>query len=479
MESCINRNASKRQEEIHVVAIAYPAHGHITPMLQLCSFLDARGFTVTFVYTQSFSGLHRSLPSNNISFVCIPDSLPACNSSSQASTLARVLASELLVHAFSGLIQSLLPNVSCIISDALLSWAQDVALQFDIAGAVLWTTTASCCAAYSHIPLLVSHGYLPMKDAHEDSITGIAVLPPLFRVTDLPSFFHVQSLPDDVLDFIVRQTNLMRKATWILSNSVSLEIERDVEEELQKEMPIMSVGPLLVLTPHSAADLGVSLWHDDETCLDWLKGRPPASVLYIAFGSLVVFSSQQIQEIAMGLEASQQPFLWALRPESVVGEEWTILQDEFQSRTADRGRVVSWAPQRQVLEQEAVGGFLTHCGWNSVMESICRGKPMLGCPRFAEQRMNCRLLEEWKVGRRLREGPNGLLERSEVEEQIRAFMGSQEAPKIRSRCVELKAEVLRSVLNEDGSSSRNLNNFVNALLDMKISRPSWELMKAS
>lgn len=126
-------------------------------------------------------------------------------------------------------------------------------------------------------------------------------------------------------------------------------------------------------------------------CLRWLDTRRPSSVLYIAFGSWAFLSPPQIQELAHGLEASQVSFMWILRLEEGAGDVAQLLPPGFCDRTQDRGFVHSeFAPQLQILSHPATAGFLTHCGWNSSLESICRGVPMLGWPMHAEQGICCR-----------------------------------------------------------------------------------------
>eukprot|EP00250_Pteridium_aquilinum_P009454 c18678_g1_i2 orf=86-1585(+) len=480
-------------EGLHVVVMPFPLQGHMAPMLQLSNLLAARGMRVTFVHLQSnLSRLHFSRPDQaptNIRHVSLPDSLPGKATSSAESTRSRVLASEQLLHSFSQLLADLhaTSKVSCVIADALMSWALTVGAQMGILGASLWTGALSSCAAYCNIPLLASKGVFPIKDMDGGGalhlIRCIPGLPQIFSFADLPSFFQAPSWPDDVLDFICRQMKLMGKATWVLSNSVSLEPEKELEEEMRKSLPIISVGPLCALhhhhfvgtqisSQHLGAQTRASFWLEDPTCLEWLHGRPSSSVLYISFGSVVSLSPLQIQEIAFGLEASQVPFLWALRPDSIEHNDEgngktlsTSLEFDVISRRTGLGLVVPWAPQQDVLKHDAIGGFMTHCGWNSVMESIVMGKPMLGFPRFAEQRMNCKLVEQWQVGKELQVGIHGLVERHEVESCAKLLMNVSEQNSFRSASAKLRVRVLDALAIDIGSSSKNIDTFVNELLE--------------
>jgi len=125
----------------------------------------------------------------------------------------------------------------------------------------------------------------------------------------------------------------------------------------------------------------------EPSCITWLNTQAPNSVSYISFGTLVEISKEQFLEIARGLAESEQPFLWVVRPKLVNGSE-SSLPEEFLEAVAGRGHVVTWAPQQQVLAHPAIGGFWTHCGWNSTIEIICEGVPMICLPFFGDQKEN-------------------------------------------------------------------------------------------
>lgn len=156
---------------------------------------------------------------------------------------------------------------------------------------------------------------------------------------------------------------------------------------------MLSIGPMLPPAFFSEGTFVGGTAKNSE-CLKWLDTQRVSSVLYIAFGSITYLSAAQIQELAHGLEASQVPFLWILRVKSSNGQSGDVtklLPPGFQERTKERGLVhAEFAPQLQILSHPATGGFLTHCGWNSCLESICRGIPTVGWPMWAEQGLSCR-----------------------------------------------------------------------------------------
>lgn len=165
-------------------------------------------------------------------------------------------------------------------------------------------------------------------------------------------------------------------------------------------------------------------------------------------------------ELAIGLEASGQPFLWVIRSDVVKGEELSsMLPEGFESRTKGRGTIVSWAPQVAVLEHEAVGGFLTHCGWNSTLESLWVGVPMLACPRRAEQKTNARFIaNEWGVGILLGGTKEGILKNRDVQEGVEALMIGKIGQQARKKAQELK-DIVRKAAAQGGSSHTNLLMF--------------------
>ncbi|KAI3784037.1 hypothetical protein L1987_43128 [Smallanthus sonchifolius] len=175
----------------------------------------------------------------------------------------------------------------------------------------------------------------------------------------------------------------------------------------QPTPPLYCIGPLL-------ADRG-----DDDgehECLKWLDLQPRGSVVYLCFGSEGVFSCDQLKEIAKGLEMSGHRFLWVVRSPPNK-EDWSLLLPSgFLDRTKDKGIVVkNWAPQVNLLSHESVGGFVTHCGWNSVLEATRAGVPMVAWPLYAEQKVNkIVMVEEMKMALTMEVSEDGKVAAVEV-----------------------------------------------------------------
>lgn len=222
--------------------------------------------------------------------------------------------------------------------------------------------------------------------------------------------------------------------------------------------PIFCVGPL-AMTGES---------RKENECLTWLDSQPSRSVLYLCFGSMGVFSSSQLKEMAIGLEKSGVRFLWAVRAPKEDGQDKarktgsiapepcleSIFPEGFLDRTKDRGFMVkSWAPQLAILNHGSVGGFVTHCGWKSILEAVCAGVPMLGWPLYAEQKMNSVfLVEEMKVGLAVKlEDEDDFVSAAELEERVTELMNSKKGEALRER-VKAVREAAVVAKSEGGSA---------------------------
>uniref|UniRef100_A0ACD5VKV5 Uncharacterized protein n=1 Tax=Avena sativa TaxID=4498 RepID=A0ACD5VKV5_AVESA len=206
---------------------------------------------------------------------------------------------------------------------------------------------------------------------------------------------------------------------------------------------------------------------DDAQCLQWLDSMKPGSVIFVSFGSLATTTPQQLVELGLGLEASKKPFIWVIKAgvKSPEVEDW--LANGFEERVKDRGMIIrGWAPQVMILWHQAIGGFMTHCGWNSTIEGICAGVPMITWPHFAEQFLNEKLVVDvLKTG--LEVGVKGVTQwrneqqevmvtRDVVEKAVYNLMDKGEAAeelRMRAKVYAIKA---RKAFNEEGSSYNNI-----------------------
>ncbi|KAF7836404.1 UDP-glycosyltransferase 88F5-like [Senna tora] len=228
--------------------------------------------------------------------------------------------------------------------------------------------------------------------------------------------------------------------------------------------PVFYIGPLIAEEEERKAE--------DDECLLWLDKQPTRSVVFLCFGSRGSFSVLQLKEIADALERSEQRFLWVVKRPPIDestnqtldtnGEEFdleSVLPSGFLERTEERGMVVkSWAPQVEVLNKEAVGGFVTHCGWNSVLEAVVAGVPMIAWPLYAEQHINRNELVEdtgMAIGLEQRDG-DGFVSGDELEKKVRELMGSE---RMRERSKKMR-DMAVSARAAFGSSTKALDKLV-------------------
>ncbi|KAK1377180.1 UDPGT domain-containing protein [Heracleum sosnowskyi] len=224
--------------------------------------------------------------------------------------------------------------------------------------------------------------------------------------------------------------------------------------------PIYPVGPLVQMDHLSTAADGLD-------CLRWLDDQPRGSVLFVSFGSGGTLSSNQITELALGLEMSEQRFLWVVRsPDDEIAnasffsiqtkkDPVDFLPQGFIERTKGQGLVVpNWAPQAQILSHGSTGGFMTHCGWNSILETVVNGVPVIAWPLYAEQKMNSAMLTEGlKVALRPQVSEKGLVGRVEIATLVKHLMEGEEGKRLRTRMRDLK-DAASKVLSDEGSSTK-------------------------
>ncbi|XP_058110923.1 UDP-glucose iridoid glucosyltransferase-like [Magnolia sinica] len=224
------------------------------------------------------------------------------------------------------------------------------------------------------------------------------------------------------------------------------------------QIHVYPIGPLhkhLTETCNSS-----SLLMEDHSCITWLDRQAPRTIIYVSFGSIAAMDRSELIETAWGLAHSGQPFMWVVQTGLVHGSKWVEFPEGFEDMLGDRGLIVKWAPQQEVLAHPSVGGVWTHCGWNSTLESICEGVPMLCWPCFGDQSMNARLVSHvWRVGIRLEHG----LDRDKIEWAIRKLMVGQEGEGMKERIEDLKENVDRC-LRKGGSSNQSLNNLIDFIL---------------
>ncbi|TVU26475.1 hypothetical protein EJB05_29023, partial [Eragrostis curvula] len=277
------------------------------------------------------------------------------------------------------------------------------------------------------------------------------------RLRDLPTFIRTMNVDDTKLSINIKQCELDAPAAdGILLNTFDA-LERRAVDAVGARLPnTFAVGPLGAPDPPYLPGLTSSLWRDGDRCAAWLDGHAEegdASVVYVNFGSITM------DEFAWGLAAAGCPFRWVVRPD-MVRSGGSVRPDGFEAAVAGRGLTVGWCDQEAVLGHRATGGFLSHHGWNSTLESVRTGVPMLRWPFFAEQVTNCQYVcDEWGVGMEMPREAG----RAQVEAAVRELMGAQgRGAAARRKAVEWKDKA-REAVAPGGSSDWNLLKFVDEI----------------
>ncbi|PON88085.1 UDP-glucuronosyl/UDP-glucosyltransferase [Trema orientale] len=371
----------------------------------------------------------------------------------------------------------------CLVVDVFFLWATDVAAKYGIPSLIFHGT--------SYIALCTSlcmYRYEPHKRVSSEYEPFI--IPNLpdeieFTASRVPDFLK-EDAESEFINVIYKESKEAESRSYgVLVNSF-YELEPAYADHYTNVLGIKAwhIGPLFLYdkgtTPKEKAERGIlEASIDDHQCSTWLDSKKPNSVIYVCFGSLTSFSDKQLMEIAMGLEDSGQQFIWVVQKEikrQGFKEEW--LPEGLEERMEGRGLIIrGWAPQVVILEHEAVGAFVTHCGWNSTLEGVCAGLPMVAWPVSAEQFYNEKLVTQILgigigVGVRTWSRDGGDFVRREVIEQaVRRVMEGEEAVEMRSKSRGL-AEMARRAIEEGGSSYLDLDALFEELSLARIARDS-------
>ncbi|KAH7404987.1 hypothetical protein KP509_15G052300 [Ceratopteris richardii] len=453
----------------HVLMLPFPETGHINPLMDLAKYLSScHGFLITFVNTlYNHKRILRAnvghLPSDHgldIRMVGIPDGLSEVeNRDNDVADFVKVI--ENVGAVLDELIRNIASEcphpVTCIISDVTAVKTIDVAQKFGIPRVAFWPPNASTHSLICHARHAASVGEFAAEDFLEkDEVVSFPGLPPM-RGRHLPWAVGTKQEAQSIFKSVCRNVEALRHSEWVLCNSVY-----ELEPTIQSLLPsgyskVCPIGPILHadllqkrITRENQTTTG--LWTEQNECLDWLDHQSPCTVLYVSMGSIVLFVKQQLLELALGLEASGVRILWVLRADTCSPD---CFPDGYIERNAKKMKIVQWCPQVSVLSHKAVGGFLTHCGWNSTLEAMAMGIPMLAWPHLADQFLNSSLIvDEWGVGIHLGEG---FVRGETVEAKVKELM-SQESP-VRGKALQLKQVITRASI-EGGSSFTNLVKFV-------------------
>ncbi|CAI9763272.1 unnamed protein product [Fraxinus pennsylvanica] len=450
----------------HILIIPFPAQGHVIPAMELALNLATHDFKVTFVNTEfNHERVMKALSETDsvpelVQMVSLPDGLKPSDDRSDITKLwgsiFDVMPGELmaLIERING---SESDKVSCVIADPTMAWALEVAEEMGIKKAAFSPAATALLALIFSIPSLVENGVLdsngqPMR---KESIQ-LSPTMPLIKTSDLFwNCMHDEVQRKLLFKFSIKIIEPTKLAERLICNSSSC-LESGTFASYPDFLPI---GPLL-----SSNRLGKStgyFWREDSGCLAWLDQQPPHSVVYVAFGSFTVFDRNQFEELALGLELTNMPFLWVVR-ENIIEDLNNAYPTDFKERMDRRGCIVSWAPQQKVLSHPSIACFISHCGWNSTLEGISNGIPFLCWPYFGDQIFNqSYICDYWKIGLELNKDESGIIRREEIKNKLERVLGDEG---FKGRVLDLQEQILNSV-REGGSSHKNFDDFLSWIKD--------------
>ncbi|KAK9071138.1 hypothetical protein SSX86_009706 [Deinandra increscens subsp. villosa] len=455
----------------HVVFLPFMAYGHLIPMADMAVLFASRGLKTTILTTsktahrlaksiRKTAGFTHQIALHTIDFNPEEPGLENPDQVISNDQFCRFIeALPTLQEPFERFIETTKPN--CIVADMFFPWTTETASKFGIPRIIF--------NGSGFFPLCVSDAvtrYRPNVSSDSEPFI-VPHLPHEIKLTrkQLPQYegeeFKV------FMKVFIQSMEAEAKSYGVIFNSF-YELEPEYVRHYREVMKRKAwhIGPVSLYskTIEEKVERGKKSSIDEHECLKWLDSKPTGSVVYVSFGSMVNVTNAQLYEIAMGLEACVSSFIWVIRD----GQEASI-PEGFEARMEAEGRgliIKGWAPQVMILDHESVGGFVTHCGWNSVLEGVSGGVAMVAWPVTAEQFYNAKLVTdvlrigvligdvEWSAHSTC-EG----VKREVIERVVERVMSVEEGGDMRMRARELQ-EKAKTTIEEEGSSYLDLSSFI-------------------
>nr|AKA44605.1 UGTPg31 [Panax ginseng] len=482
-------SSSSQLQQLHFVLIPLMSPGHLMPIVDMARLFAQHGVIVTIVSTPLNTKRFKTIVDRAIDSglqiriidlyfpaaeACLPQGCENMDSISRNLIKNFFMASSMLQQPFDQLFDQLSPRPSCIISGKNQAWTVETARKFNIPR--LFFDGMGCFSFSCTHNLKMSEEFQRVTSKFETFL--VPGLPHEIELTkaQLPEALNPGG-SGDLIDVRNKMTAAESIADGIIVNSFE-ELEPEYVEMYTrvKGGNIWCIGPVsasnkLILDKAERGSFAPT--ENEIQCLEWLHLQEPNSVVYACLGSISGLTASQLVELGLGLEASKRPFIWVIRggERSKELERW-IKQERFEERTKGRGLLVrGWAPQLLILSHSSTGGFLTHCGWNSTLEGVSAGKPIIACPLFAEQFYNEKLVVkvlgtgasvgvEAAVTWGMEDQFGLVMKRENVEKAIQEVMDKGvEAEERRKRAREF-GDMAKRAIEEGGSSYLNIRSLI-------------------
>ncbi|KAK9697214.1 hypothetical protein RND81_08G022000 [Saponaria officinalis] len=440
----------------HIAVCAFPFGTHAAPLLLLARRMSAVSPDTRFSFfnvERSNSALFKAIDVTTVNSNIVPCNITLPEAEMPGPFNPMKAIENFLEHSPDGFRRAMGEvedqvgvKISSVISDAFLWYCSEIAEEKGVSWIALWTAGTASLSAHLHTDVIrdifgVDHQ--GEKGDEEDLLTSVPGLSKV-RPSDLPMGIVTGDLNAPFSQMLHKMGTMLPKAKVVALN-VFQELSPVVVNDLNSKLRLLCVGPFPLTCPPQ-------VYSDPENCLEWLDQHGPRKVAYISFGTVVTPPPHEIKALGEALEVSEIPFIWSMSeslranlPESFVEK---IQKDE------KLGKIVSWAPQIKLLGHPSIGVFVTHCGWNSIMESISTGVPLICRPMLGDQALNQRIIEcelEFGIGI---EG--GSLTQSSTINALNQVLSSERGEEMRRNVEELQKLAEESV-QQGGSSFENLN----------------------
>ncbi|KAG1326732.1 UDP-glycosyltransferase 73E1 [Cocos nucifera] len=468
----------------HFILVPLVAQGHMIPLLDLARLLAERGARVSFITTPVNADRIRTIIDRvmesrlPIQFVelpipCAEAGLPdGCETfdllPSEDYVAAMFAAPKLLRGPLELYLQAQKPGPSCMIADFCNPWTMEVATKLGIPRVIFHGP--SCFYLLSAYNIVLHKMYDHITDEFEPFL--VPNLPHQVEI-NLAQAFGWAIRPESE-KFNNEMIEAESTADGIVINSFD-DLEPGYIESYKKAKGknVWTIGPLCLNNKDfgNKAVRGNKASIDEHVVMKWLDSMEPGSVIYVGFGSVGRTRPIQLIEIGCGLELSNRPFIWVIKEVEMTPEVEKWISEGFEERTSSRGLIIrGWAPQMVILSHSAIGGFLTHCGWNSSLEAIAAGVPLITWPQFADQFLNEKLLVDVlgigvPVGAKVptthlsEDGDPVMVRRDDIVNAVSRLIDGEEGEQIKMKVMELQQKAAKA-MEEGGSTYDNMANLI-------------------
>lgn len=419
----------------HVAVCAFPFGTHAAPLLLLVQRLAAALPDVRFSFLNTersnaalFKAINVTAFPNIVPCAAVPEAAPPGKGNPlQAVEGFLAVAPDSFRRGMEAAEAEVGVAIGCVIGDAFLWFCGEIAKKKGVMWIPLWTAGPASLSAHFHTDVLrkkfqALQGVDGM-DETADCVPGFSAV----RFSDLPSGVVVGDLDSPFSQMLHKMGLMLPQATAVVINSFE-ELSPTITNDLKSKMRLLSVGPFPLTSPPRIES------KDQFSCLLWLDKQKAQSIAYISFGTVATLPQREIVALAEALEDIGVPFIWSMSDSSKVN-----LPPSFLDRINNDeilGKIVPWAPQMKILSHPATGVFITHCGWNSVMESIVSAVPLICRPIIGDQMLNRQFVEcEFKFGVGV-EG--GIFTKGGVIKALHSVLSSEEGKHMRERVKVLK-----------------------------------------